>query len=472
MKQVINRDHRFSSKVLLGLAAVCLLFPVAVLADKVDDYVRAQMAERHVPGAAVAVIQKGRVVRMKGYGLASVEFDAPVTVDTVFEIGSVSKQMTAAAILLLVEDGKVKLDEKISAYLPNTPEAWKNVTVRNLLTHSSGIKSYTSLDGFELSRRLTVNQFIAKLAPHPLEFTPGERNIYSNSGFNLLALIVESRSGTKYIEFMRKRIFGPLGMTKTTDRDPQFIVKNRANGYEWENDHLAGRDASLTDLTGAGSIVSTIGDMVKWSKAVGGNTFLKQSSRKEWWTKFIFNNGKESPYGFGWRISEIRGHKLIGHTGQTAGFGSAHFRYPDSDTIVIALTNIGENGVGGAIAAGVAKLYIPSMSLAAMKPVSDQESALKAKFAKALASRLTNTPDATLISSTLIQSLSTQRAKDANTRIASFGNAKKIDLVGVEKGDVRTSHLFRADTGRRIFLWRVVFDDDAKISEMTLDEEE
>lgn len=471
MTKQLNNTHQINRALILGLAVISLLSTPA-FADKVDDYIKAQMAERHVPGAAVAVIQKGRVVKMKGYGMASVEFDAPVTVDTVFEIGSVSKQMTAAAILLLVEDGKVKLDEKISAYLPNTPESWKDVTVRNLLTHSSGIKSYTSLEGFELSRRMNVNQFIAKLAAHPLEFTPGERNIYSNSGFNLLALIVESRSGMKYIEFMRKRIFGPLGMTKTTDRDPQFIVKNRANGYEWETDHLAGRDASLTDLTGAGSIVSTIGDMVKWSKAVGSETFLKQSSRTEWWKKFIFNNGKESPYGFGWRISEIRGHKLIGHTGQTAGFGSAHFRYPADDTMVIALTNIGENGVGGAIAAGVAKLYIPTMSVAAMKPVSDQESGLKAKFTKALASRLANTPDVSVMSATLAQALANQRAKDANARIASFGTSKKIDLVGVEKNEAKTSYLFRADMGRRIFLWRVGFDGDGKINEMNVEEEE
>ena len=457
---------------ILAALAICFILPVAALADKVDEYVIAQIAERHVPGAAVAVIQKGRVVKMRGYGLASVEFEAPVTVDTVFEIGSVSKQMTAAAILLLVEERKVKLDEHISAYLPNTPDAWKDVTVRHLLTHSSGIKSYTSLTGFELSRRLSVVDFIKQLSPHPLEFTPGERNIYSNSGFNLLAFIVEARSGMKYIDFMKKRIFAPLGMTHTTDRDPQFIVKKRASGYEWEGDHLGGRDASLTDLTGAGSIVSTIGDMVKWSKAVGDNTLLKQSSRTEWWKKFVFNNGKESPYGFGWRFSEIRSHRLIGHTGQTAGFGSAHFRYPDSDTIVIALTNIGENGVGGAIAAGVAKLYIPSMSLRAMKVDPGSDSARSQTMLRALNYRLANQPEASIMTAAFVQSISTTRAREANARIAAFGPTKKLDLVAVEKTDARTTYLYRADAGKRVFLWRVVFDDDGKVSEMTLEEEE
>src|SRR5688572_4268321 len=151
--------------------AVVLLFllvvPFTVRADQVDDYVRTVLAERHTPGVAVAVIKNGKVVKLKGYGVASVEFNVPVTTETVFEIGSVSKQMTAAGIMLLVEDGKVDLDAPISTYLPNTPEAWKPVTVRHLLTHSSGVKSYSSLDGFELYRHLKTPEFIKLLAPYP-----------------------------------------------------------------------------------------------------------------------------------------------------------------------------------------------------------------------------------------------------------------------------------------------------------------
>ncbi len=452
--------------------AICFLLPLHALADSVDYYVRSQMAERHVPGAAIAVMQNGRIVKMKGYGFASIEFNAPVTKDTVFEIGSVTKQMTAAAIMLLIEDGKVSLDENISRYLPGTPDAWKDVTVRNLLTHSSGIKSYTSLDGFELSKRLKVGDFIKQLAPYQLEFAPGERNIYSNSAFNLLAFIIEARSGMPYIEFMRSRIFRPLGMGHTTDRDPQFIVKNRANGYEWENDHIAGRDASLTDLTGAGSIVSTIEDMAKWDAALRGKTFLSPSSRAEIWKHFIFNNGKESPYGFGWRISEIRGHKLISHTGQTAGFASANFRYVDQDTAVIVLTNNGESGLGGLIATGVAKLYIPSMSLRAMKTIVDAEPGRTEKVLRALTERLANKPDAELMTPQLVQSLSNQRARQANERIASFGSVKSFILVGEENTDGKKTYLYRTDSGRKVFLWRVAFDSNARISEMTLDEEE
>ncbi len=454
--------------------AVLLLVLLAstARADRVDDYVRAIMAERHIPGAAVAVMQNNKVVKMQGYGLASLEHNVPVTNDTVFEIGSVSKQMTAAAIMLLVEDGKVALDEKISAYLPDTPESWRDVTVRHLLTHSSGIKSYSSLDGFALLRRLKVADFIQQLSPHPLEFTPGERSSYSNSGFNLLAFIIESRSGKPYMEFMRERIFRPLGMTKTGDRDPEYIIANRASGYEWRGTRYAGRNWDLTDLMGAGSIVSTIGDMVKWNTGLSSDTFLKPTSKAELWKQFTFNDGKQSTYGFGWRISEIRTHKLTGHTGQTAGFTAANYRYPDHGLAVIVLTNTGETGNGGIIAGRIAKFYVPAMSLTAMKPIRDADPLRSQSVLKALIARLANSPDATLMTPQLIEAVSTTRAKTINQRIAASGPAKILTLVGEEMVDGKTTLLYRADAGKRLFLWRIAFDGSGRISQMMLEEEE
>src|SRR5215203_3938770 len=136
---------------------------------------------------------------------------------------------------------------------------------------------------------MSMSDFIKKLSPHPLEFVPGEKNIYRNSGFNLLAYIIETRSGKKYMDFMREKIFLPLGMTKTGDRDPQFVIPLRANGYEWRQNRYNGRDGSLTDLMGAGSIVSTISDMTKWEAALAGNKLLNIESKKQMWTQFTFN---------------------------------------------------------------------------------------------------------------------------------------------------------------------------------------
>lgn len=452
--------------------ALLLCFAVSAFADTVDDYIRTVLAERHVPGVAVAVIKNGKVVKLKGYGVASVEFNVPVTTETVFEIGSVSKQMTAAGIMLLVEDGKVKLDDPVSAYLPNTPEAWKNVTIRHLLTHTSGVKSYTSLDGFELFRHLKTDEFITKLSPHPLEFTPGERNIYSNSGFTLLGHIIQTVSGKPYMQFMRERIFVPLGMAKTTDRDPQFIVMNRAAGYEWSIDKLEGRDGVLTDLMGAGSIVSTIADMAKWDAALNGKNFLNPESRAEWWKQFVFNNGKPSPYGFGWRISDVRGRKLIGHTGQTAGFGAANFRYVDDGVTVIVLTNLGEIGLGGQIAARAAKFYAPGLSLKAIVAKPEPVTGLGEKLLAVLRARNDGKFDTAAITPLLARSLSTERAKANYRRLAALGTPSKAVFIETDETGARPSYRYRVEAGKRIFLWRVSLNDEGRVSELSLDEEE
>lgn len=457
---------------ILSLSFVLLAAASVIRADALDERILSIMTERHIPGAAVAVVQSGKVVRMRGYGVATLEFNVPVTTETVFEIGSVSKQMTAAGIMLLVQDGKVSLDEKISKYLPNTPEAWSGVTVRHLMTHTSGVKSYSSLDGFGLSERMTVNDFIKKLSPHPLEFTPGEKNIYSNSGFNLLAYIIETQSGKKYMDFMRERIFIPLGMTKTGDRDPQFIIPLRANGYEWRLDRHSGRDGNLTDLMGAGSIVSTITDMTKWEAALGDDKLLNAQSKKEIWTQFTFNNGKPSPYGLGWRISDVRGNKLIGHTGQTAGFGAAIFRYVDSDVTVIALTNLGENGMGSLIATAAAKHYLPKLSLKAVNTGLSADSNSLANIERALRGRYDNDLDPSLFTTVAAQSLESQRAKTLNARLQKFAPVARVRFVQRETIDGRDTISAIVETARRMFLWRIIVDVNGKITEMNLDEEE
>jgi D-alanyl-D-alanine carboxypeptidase len=449
------------------------LFAAAPRADKVDDYVRALLAERHIPGAAVAVVKKGKIVKTAGYGLASVEFDVPVTAETVFEIGSVTKQMTAAAILLLVEEGRIDLDEKISKYLPNTPESWKNVAVRHLLTHTSGIKSYTAIGaGFELTKRLKRDAFIKALAPHPLDFETGSRYLYSNSGYNLLGFIIESVSGRSYWDFMRERIFRPLGMNHTFDRDPQLVIKNRATGYEWENGALVGRDYDLTDVFSAGAIVSTVGDLAKWDAAWRGDTLLKKQSKLLAWTPVTLGGGKPYPYGFGWRFSDVRGHRLVAHSGQTAGFGASISRYVDDDLTVIALTNLGESGMGTLVAQAVARFYLPAISLKAIRPQPEPDAKIPALVASVLRGRLANRLDAELLTPELARALATDRAKAAAARVDAFGPVKTIVYAGGETDGAVKIYRYRVETPKRLFLWRFAVNEAGKISEMTLEEEE
>jgi CubicO group peptidase (beta-lactamase class C family) len=460
------------SKLAFVFSFIFLLSAISARADEVDRYVRGVLQERHIPGAAVAVIKNGRIVRAEGYGLASVEFNIPANRETVFEIGSISKQMTAAAVLLLVEEGKINVDEKISKYLPNTPESWKNVSVRNLLTHTSGIKSYTALGGFELSKRYSRDDFIKTLGVQPLDFETGTRYSYSNSGYNLLGFIIETVSGKSYWEFMRERIFKPLGMNQTADRDPKFIIKNRATGYEWENGALIGRDYDLTDVFSAGAIVSTVTDLAKWDAAWRGDTLLKKTSKTLAWTPVLLNDGTPYPYGFGWRFSEIRGHRLIAHSGQTAGFGASISRFVDDDLTVIALTNLGESGMGTLLAQGVAKFYIPAISLKALKAQPEADAKISPMISSVLRERLENKFNTDLLTADLIKSLSTERAKTGNQRINSFGAIKNIVYVGADTSGATKIYRYKAETPKRIFLWRVGINAEGKISEMTLEEEE
>lgn len=460
------------SSILYTALCAVLLFVSAARADQIDDYVKAQMQEKHIPGAAIAVIKNGRVAKMQGYGLANVELNVPVTKDTVFEIGSVSKQITAAGIMMLVEDGKINLDEKISKYLPKTPETWKTVSVRNLLTHTSGIKSYTGLSGFELSNRMTRDDFIKKLAVEPLDFSTGDRYIYSNSGYSLLGYIIESASGKKYWDFMRERIFVPLGMTKTADRDPQFIVPNRADGYEWTNGRLVGRDYELTDLFAAGAIVSTIEDLTKWEAGVAGEKLLKAESKAQMWTPLTFNNGEYFGYGFGWNVGEFRAHKLISHGGQTAGFAANVSRYVDDNLTVIVLTNNGEQGLGGVIARGIAKIEIPAISLRSMRAQMRIDPKMSQIFETALRERSENKPDVNLFSAELQKSLETNRQKMLTARLGILKPLKTFVFVGSEKSGEKQIYRYKAEVGSKLMLWRFSIDENGKISEMTLEEEE
>jgi len=333
-----------------------LLFVSSTIADKVDDYIKVQMEQHRIPGIALRVIQDGQPTKTATYGLANLELNVPAKPETAFEIGSITKQFTAAGILLLAQDGKLSVDDLISRHLKNTPASWTNITIRHLLSHTSGIKSYTGLTGFELTRHLTQDQFIQAIGEHPLEFEPGESWKYCNTGFNLLGYITENVSGKKYWDFMNERIFRPLEMSATRDRRPGDIIPNRASGYEQTNHIWINRDYDLTDVFAAGAIVSNIGDLTKWNAALDCEAILNASSKQQMWTSTKLNNGKATKYGFGWFIDTVQGHKNIGHGGSTSGFSASIQRFPDDKLAVILLSNTDEQ-IATTLAKHIATFY-------------------------------------------------------------------------------------------------------------------
>jgi len=328
-------------------------------ADKVDRVVKADMRQHPIPGLALEIIRNGKCIKRAGYGMANLEWQTRATPETVFEIGSVTKQFTAAGILLLVQDGKLSLEDRISLHLKDTPESWKDITVRNLLTHTSGIKNFTVLEGFELTKHLTQAQFIRQMGAYPLDFQPGEKWAYCNTGFHLLGYIIENVSGTNYWEYMHDRIFGPLGMSSTADRNPRNIIRLRASGYETDADgKYINRDYDLTGHIGAGAIVSTVEDLAKWNASLDSHKLLTAPTEQEMWTPVKLNNGKTRDYGFGWFLSPLQGHENIGHSGSTSGFSASIQRFPKDGLAVIVLTNSNEDGVATKVAKEIALLYL------------------------------------------------------------------------------------------------------------------
>ena len=346
---------------------------------------RAAMRDLHVPGLSLAVVREGKVVKARGYGLASLELNRPVTEDTVFEIGSMTKQFTAAALLMLVEDGRVALDAPLSKYLPNTPPAWDGITVRHLLTHSSGIPDYLGVEGLpDLSRRGLTHREIATVffEKLSLEFTPGATWAYSNTGYLLLGNVIEAVSGQAYFDFLKERIFGPLGMRATRASTPTDVIPHRASGYEWRNGAFENRPALTENAYAAGSIVSTVRDIAKWDAALSEGRLLTEASRRAMWTAHPVALGVPPfDYGFGWFLDTVHGSSVILHSGGTPGFSSVIHRFVEQHISVILLTNRGDRPLDH-VARDVAALYVPA--LAATSP-RDPDAALTGRLRGILA---------------------------------------------------------------------------------------
>jgi CubicO group peptidase (beta-lactamase class C family) len=265
--------------------------------------------------------------------------------------------------MLLVQDSRVGLDDKISKYLDGTPETWRNITIRHLLTHTAGL----SMNGILTTDKTffadyTEEEQLKSAIELPLLSQPGERYSYSNLGFNLLAMVVERASGKAYADFVREHLFQPLGMTATKVNEKTAITPNRAQGYLWiGGSRRICEQLSPTCYLGSASILSTALDLAKWDVALSTGTLLTDTSRKAMWTPMTLNNGKATDYGFGWVISEVKKHPYIHHNGAINGFLANISRFPEDKLTVIVLVN--QSGLVNTekIATGVARLYIPAI---------------------------------------------------------------------------------------------------------------
>ena len=330
-------------------------------ADRVSDFVNGYLKKSQIPGCAVMVRHNGKVVLCQGYGVANMEHGVRVTPQTVFQSGSIGKQFTAMAIMMLIEEQKLALEDPISKYL-DVPENWSAISVRHLLTHSSGLGDYPQ--SFSLQRDYTEDELLKMIAARDLAFAPGEKWSYSNLGYVTLGILIRKVSGEFWGDFLQQHVFAPLGMKHTRVISEADIVPNRAAGYVLTNGALKNQQwvSPTINNTADGSLYFTVEDLAKWDEALETRKLMSRTSYEQMWTPVTLNNGTTAPYGFGWAIAKTdSGHPVFEHGGAWQGFASSIVRYPEDRLTVGVLCN--RAGASATyIAKRIAGFYVPSVA--------------------------------------------------------------------------------------------------------------
>lgn len=354
------------------ISAFCLFFFATQAAPAqnsaidtaVTNYVKAEMQRQHIPGLALLVARDGKIIRAEGFGLANVELQVPVKPETIFQSGSVGKQFTATAVMMLVEEGKISLDDPLTKFFPDAPPAWKDVTVRELLSHTAGFGDYPK--DFNFRKDWTEDELLKLVESIPLAYPPGTKWSYSNLGFLTLGILIHRVTGEFYGDFLQQRIFRPLDMSSTRIISEADIVPNRAAGYRLVKGELKNQEwvAPMLNTTADGSLYFSVLDLAKWDAALYSERLLKKSSLDLMWTPALLKGGQANAgrpnsghYGFGWFIDDRNGHRCIHHDGSWQGFETAIDRYVDDQLTVVALSNLAD-AAPGKITRHVAEMYL------------------------------------------------------------------------------------------------------------------
>ncbi|MEI8282669.1 MAG: serine hydrolase domain-containing protein [Armatimonadota bacterium] len=315
-----------------------------------------------VPGAGVRVVINGKIAYDKAFGVANDTTKLPAKTSMSFEIGSLSKQFTSVSALMLVQEGKLSLSETIGSILPQVPESWKSATIDQIMHHMSGIPDYEEIATYDFYNEPRTNdEVIAQAAKHELDFQPGEKFNYSNTGYYLIGMVIEKRSGMPLSQFLRRRIFDKLGM-KSTYADPP--TSTPMTGYHSRTGaRVAQPPIAWSSSLGAGAIVSTLDDFMKWDAALYTEKLLPKNLLEKIWTPTKLNDGSVNSYGYGWFDAQFRGLKEHNHSGQTNGFTCIYRRYPEKHCSVWAFTNTYDGGGVFGMARSAMSRVMPSINL-------------------------------------------------------------------------------------------------------------
>ena len=339
---------------------------------QVDSLVFAEIKSQRIPGVSIVVLRDGKIDYVKGYGYSNLEHLVPVKVETIFQAGSVGKQFTAFAVMLLVQEGKMSLDDKLIKYFPDAPSGWDSITVRNLLNHTSGFSDYTN--NFQYWANYTEDSLYREFRKRPLLFKAGEKQRYSNMGYATLGIIIGKVAGKFYGNYLKERVFTPLGMTTARIITEEDIVPNRAAGYRLVNDSIKNQEwvSPTINTTADGSMYVTALDMAKWEAGLNEGKLLKKEYYELMWAPTKLNDGTIEQYGFGWSIDSVNGHRILEHNGSWQGFECTIKRYPEKKIAVVVFANL-KRASTNKISSRALRIYAPELSIASLKTIKDTE---------------------------------------------------------------------------------------------------
>lgn len=337
--------------------------------DDIDEYIEIEMKKRQIPGLTLGICEGNNLLRVASFGYADLQNLGPAQDNTIFELASITKQFTASAIILLLQDGKLKLEDRISNYIEDCPTAWKDITLKHLLTHTSGLpaigQGFTGAFSFTpqeyvsiiTSTNMPKDTYYKLVKTDTLDFAPGDKYSYSDTGYFLLGYIIDNISGS-YRDFIQNRIFNPTGMTSSYILDQITVHKLEARGYTLRNDEVVNIRRTLdVEIPSHFGIFSNITDLQKWDAALNSNTLFTDESKSLLWKDTELNSGEFTGYGLGWAIKEMNNNLIVSHTGST---GTEMIKFVDEGVTFIVLTNLGNGSYdtvnSWGLASGVAKL--------------------------------------------------------------------------------------------------------------------
>ncbi|UGQ47414.1 serine hydrolase domain-containing protein [Massilia endophytica] len=443
-------------------AAIALAAPAAK-ADKVDDYIKAQMRLNHVPGAAVAIVRNGKVVKLRAYGLANLEWTQKATADTAFQLASTTKPFTGMLVMRLLEQGKLDLDASITRYLPNAPGAWEPVTVRHLANHSSGIP-----DRVDTEPNPALDAYIEAAAKLPLAHAPGASSEYGISAYIVLRKIIENVSGQTFIDALRTEVIQPLGLKATAyeeastygDRRSSEVLPRRASVYDWKGTRFQNFSYDFKPLGySAGGLYSSAADLAKVLVALEANSLLKEESKRAMWTAQTLGNGKPASFGVGWVLRKVNGRDTTGHSGGPALSDLLYI--PKERFGVVVLTN--GQALYPYLAQGISELYYPALAASLPAGIEDKKPELTAKVSKVLAAAWSGSVDETEFTPAARENFIPSLKAFLLPFFKSLQPLDRLVLTLEQPGEGKTRREYAALYGKKVVTWQFDVDDAGKV---------